>query len=93
MANLTLTGAPGNGLLHYQLTVDGQEVPASGNIEIPGQCGDGSAHELCYALFGPVGATLVITVKCDGATIGTTNAITVFEEGEPAAAGCQEFVL
>lgn len=96
MATLTLTATPSNGLLRYELTIDGTDVSMpgdTGQIEVAGACGDRSKHRLTYALFGPVGAKLRVSIACDGNEIARTREIEIYNEGEPGAAGWLDFVL
>ncbi len=97
MATLQITATPKDGLQRYELVVDNQQVPMGGDntgeIEVTGTCGDGSTHRIGYSLFGPAGAKLNIALACGGNSIGSTGEIEVYPEGEPFAAGWQDFQL
>jgi hypothetical protein len=106
MATINIAATRSDTLGGYQLWVDsfvvngawheGPEVKMHGDqgqAEVLGTCGDGSRHRLRFALGGPAGSTLTVALACaGGADIGTTT-IEIYPEGEPVAAGTEEFTL
>ena len=97
MATLQIKATPSGGLRRYRIGIDGKDVRMHADntdeFEVEGGCGDGSTHRLTYSLFGPAGAKLDITLKCEGADIGSTGTIEIYPEGEPFAAGWQDFQI
>ena len=97
MATLQITATPKDGLMRYRISVDGRDVRMladnSDEMDVDGTCGDGSNHRIGYSLFGPAGSKLNIAIACEGNPIGETGDIEVYPEGEPFAAGWQDFQL
>lgn len=105
MAIINITATPNDTLARYRLWVDsfangawheGPEVQMpqnQGSADVLGTCGDGSRHRLRYVLGGPAGSTLTVALACaGGANIGSTK-IEIYPEGEPVAAGTEEFTI
>ena len=105
MATINITATRSDTLAGYRLWVDsfangawheGPEVQMpqdQGAAEVLGTCGDGSRHRLRYALGGPAGSTLAVSLACaGGANIGSST-IEIYPEGEPVAAGTEEFTI
>jgi hypothetical protein len=97
MATLNIVATPTGDLRRYRLAIGGADVPMkadnTGECEVAGACGDGSTLRLTYSLFGSAGAKLNIALACGGTSIGTTGDIEIYPEGEPFAAGWQDFQL
>lgn len=86
MANICVKATPSADLNRYELRLDGDLnddfVGANGEgcKDVPGECGDGSPHELNYTIEGPVGAKLTVTLFCDGVEKNTYE-INVYPPG------------
>jgi hypothetical protein len=97
MATLRIEAKPSDGLRRYKLTVDGMSVPMRsdnvGAIAVHGECGDRSPHMLTYTLVGPAGEKLSYDVFCGDRRVAGLQDIEIYPEGEPYAAGHQDFTL
>ncbi|HEX8573878.1 MAG TPA: hypothetical protein VF759_14130 [Allosphingosinicella sp.] len=94
---MEIEATPSDDLRRYKLAIDRKRVRMGANnkgrFEVRGDCNDGSEHRLSYGLVGPAGATLSIKVLCGGETEVEIANIEIFPEGEPYAAGWQDFRL
>lgn len=95
MATIIVKATPSDDLRRYEVTVDDRDVDMrgdSGEIGVSGACGDGSTHTICYHLVGAAGSKLKLEVFCGETSLGSFE-VTVRPEGEPDAAGCQDFSI
>lgn len=98
MATIRIKATPSDDLEIYTLWIDesddAHEVPMDsdneGNLEITGNCGDGSIHKLVFLLVGPTGATLKVQLFCGDSERGSTT-LEIFEA--PQEGGWEDFAI